>query len=211
MKRNEAVGGFLILGTAGWALYAFGFWPLLGLAVGAGAVIAGADGLWTSIWSRRWPAVKGEIVRSEAVGGVSPGILGWGAEVEYTYRVGKTSHRAKHFFPLSGLISGTEGWARRMTARFPAGSTVLVFHDPGSPGVSVLLPGRGALLQGSILAFGALVCAGAVFAVRDRFRGDPRLLLHAGGVGAGALVLWLLARLGSRPKGRKGRKPESGS
>ncbi len=184
----------LAIGALVWTLYILGFWPLLGLAFGVGAVIVAADGLWTAHRSRRWPAVEGEILLSEVVEGSSRSVMRWSADVTYGYRVGSTRLTGKYRHPLSDAVSWTKAWARRQADLFPAGSKVLVFYDPGSPGVSVLLPGRGALLLSALLAFGVFISSGALLEIRDRFHQDPRLLGHAWVLGAVALARLLVVR-----------------
>lgn len=193
---------FLVIALLVWILYIFGFWPLLGIAIGAGAAVVGADGLWTVFRSRRWPAVEGEIVRSEAVEGSPRSVMRWSVDVKYGYRVGKTRYVGEYYYPLSDGISWTQAWARRLADRFPAGSKVLVFYDPGDPGLSVLLPGQGALLLCAVLAFGLFVSFGALLEIQDRFRNDPRLTYHAGGLGAVFLLWWRVTVFEARSRGR---------
>jgi hypothetical protein len=86
--------------------------------------------------SLAWPAVEGEVVKSSVTRYTRR--FRWDWRVEYRYRVDGQSYTGwRTYFGASVPIAV----ARNIVARFPAQSTVPVYHHPRQPGKSVLLPG----------------------------------------------------------------------
>jgi hypothetical protein len=103
------------------------------------------------IRSKSWPATEGEIVASE-VEKVKPTETGmiinkYRAAVQYTYTVKDVTYTSEvvSFGELAFLIFNrglrSRKGAKQLVAKYPVGSVVQVYYEPGNPNRSLLEPG----------------------------------------------------------------------
>jgi hypothetical protein len=112
-----------------------------------------------------WPVVRGTVTEStiERIektkrGGIQ---VTWTPAVEYRYRVGDVDYTSRQI-KLGVVVSASQGYARKVAARYPQGSTVEVRYDPNNPGSAALEnPGGWSWL---ILAIALACFGGAAYA-----------------------------------------------
>lgn len=122
---------------------------------------------------RRWPEVSGRIVKSGVhafdirrdkprgtLSGTKLMEKSYMPVVEYTYEVGGRQHSSRSVW-ADTEVSGSEGYAKGIAARYPVGKTVMVRYDPGKPSRSALEIGGGygqwLLLLGAAVSFAVAV------------------------------------------------------
>lgn len=99
--------------------------------------------------SKGWPAVDGEIVRSNIVEEVSTTSPGRGSRtyrptIRYRYRVGDADLEGERV-SLGEFATENRADADVVVQRYPVGRRLPVHYRPGSPETSVLEPGSGDL------------------------------------------------------------------
>ena len=124
--------------------------------------------------SRHWPKAAGQIVSAsvstiyetpqvDTESTISRTTKKYRADIRYTYRVGQSDFSATAL-NLGGLpLYGFARDAEAVTAQYPVGTHVDVYHDPANPEVAILRPeDKGGTL--SPLIFGAIFgVGGAIF------------------------------------------------
>ena len=139
--------------------------PAIFLLAGGGILFAGVKQVVHASASDGWPSVAGEI-RSSSVEYEtdSDGAGTYRAEVLYAYVVDGVDHLANRV-AFGDFGSSDPGRAQGIVNRYPAGTQVTVYHDPGDATLAVLEPG----IHGStwmLPGFGAVFfVAGALMAV----------------------------------------------
>ncbi|WP_319522566.1 DUF3137 domain-containing protein [uncultured Desulfosarcina sp.] len=117
---------------------------VLFLAIGIVIAVVSYNGYRTSLASKSWPSVTGNIVQSEIEKQTSTS--GEGAnkkttvkeypKIAYQYNIDGKTYK-------SGKISfGSTGNAKKVVSRYPQGKTVPVYYNPDKPGQAVLVPGN---------------------------------------------------------------------
>ncbi|MEL6614575.1 MAG: DUF3592 domain-containing protein [Bacteroidota bacterium] len=155
--------------------------PLLLACLGAAVMTASGGGLWRSLDAHAqdaWPSVEGEIVHSgidarapQARQAPWPLSL-WRQRPEHAYRPVVRYRYAVADVPyLSDRIGsrdparGPREAAEAEAARFPEGTRVRVYYDPGAPGTAVLAPAprtsRWGTVGGAVGLLAGLGCLGA--------------------------------------------------
>src|SRR4051794_31954462 len=93
--------------------------------------------------SKRWPAANGRILSSDVTSHRSLDSNGthttiYEPQVVYEYAANGQTYRSKEisFGAISGM-SGS-GWAEGIAGKYPMGSAVQVFYNPGNPSQAVL-------------------------------------------------------------------------
>ena len=115
----------------------------------AGAALLIALALGVLVWrvrrlkravevAKRWPTASGRVVGTQIeVRSFSRGIS-YGAIIAYEYDIAGVRYRS-HRYSLSGPhYFSFAGRAKRLLARFPAGTPVTVHYDPAKPGEGVI-------------------------------------------------------------------------
>ena len=87
--------------------------------------------------SLQWPAVEGEIIRSE-VNSDMDDLL---PQIEYRYAVNGMSYTRSIEFPAD--ITPSRELTASYQRKYPAGARVQVFHNPLQPDIATLEPGPG--------------------------------------------------------------------
>lgn len=90
--------------------------------------------------SQAWPVTEGTVLRSEVVVERVQADDDFHAEVTYRYRLNGREYQGDRIgfgFELSDRLDSAEA----IVARYPAGSSILVYYDPADPSQSVLEPG----------------------------------------------------------------------
>ncbi|WP_081887643.1 DUF3592 domain-containing protein [Verrucomicrobium sp. BvORR034] len=139
--------------------------PWIFILVGGGIMYAGVTNLRNASASKNWPTVPGKVVISEVDRRRSDkGSTTYSANVVYDYLVEGTTYSAKRVSFGSGSSSNPAG-ARTTQNKYKVGTEVNVHYSPKDPslavlepgvtGVTLLLPGIGAVffLVGCAMAF----------------------------------------------------------
>ena len=119
--------------------------------------------------ARNWPSVKGRIVKSEVETYVKRedgrDRTQYSPLVEYVYQVNGREYRSRQI-RFSMTVQGSEAFARKEAARYPAGAEVVVHYDPNNV-ASAALEGPGGypwvMLAAAAFCFGAAVLASGLF------------------------------------------------
>ena len=90
----------------------------------------------------RWPTVRGQVVKSGAEQFSDTDSKGrsrtmYRPTVEYTYQVQGHAYRSNQIQSMT-QVSGSENYAVKKAAKYPAGSSVTVRYDPANPGTAGL-------------------------------------------------------------------------
>ena len=139
--------------------------PWIFILVGGGIMYAGVTNLRNASASKNWPTVPGKVVVSELNRSRSDkGSTTYSATVVYDYNVDGTTYSAKRVSFGQGSSSNPAG-ARTVLNKYKLGNEVNVHYSPKDPslavlepgvtGVTMLLPGIGAVffLVGCAMAF----------------------------------------------------------
>ena len=153
------------------------------LAIGVVLLGGGVSDGFSGLRSSKWPAVDGEITRSEIVsthGGRAPG---YAPAITYQYTVAGRSYIGNHLAYGRVLLGDSQTDAQALVAALPAGRHVSVYYDPHDPATAVLQPGWhwGSLVK---MAIGLLVIIVAF--VHPRFARSRPLPSWLGGRRAGS-------------------------
>lgn len=142
--------------------------PALVILVSVFFIVVGVQNTRIARASGSWPAVDGEIVRSDIVeerstSGPSPRSLTYRPVVRYRYRVDGTDHEGERV-SLGEYATEDRADAEAVVATYPVGRKVSVYHAPEAPETAVLEPGsHGAPWLYAVLG-GVFLLAGAFLA-----------------------------------------------
>jgi hypothetical protein len=132
-----------------------GFFFLIGL----GIVLAGVRTYRKSNQASNWNTATGKITSSE-VTHTSGSKIQYYSRIEYEYSVLGTNYISNKvtFAQLMGIDDTAKGAAEGKVKKFPAGSAVTVYYDPGDPRRAVIQKGG----DSSLLILGGLFMAFAL-------------------------------------------------
>ena len=91
--------------------------------------------------STSWPTVEGQVTASGLYSHRSDDKTVYRPSIVYTYTVDGRQYSGQRISAVAAYTS--RGRAEASRARYEAGTAVLVYYDPESPGSSVLEPGAG--------------------------------------------------------------------
>jgi hypothetical protein len=133
-------------------------WLLVFLILGLLATYSGISQILLHESSKDWPSVEGQVINSHVTFMPDWQDPAWRVRVSYDYSVNGISYSSSK----SGSYA-SERSARGAGARYPQGSTVLVFYDPSSPSRAVLEGGgpSGSLPPVFILVMGVVFTLGS--------------------------------------------------
>ena len=111
-------------------------------AGGAGIVGWFVWALPASWRSKKWPSVAGVVVNARLETLSNRQLREYRPEISYTYTLNSTEFTSSRVTFGDFLYSSfARGASQRRVAKYPVGSTVCVFYDPGDPREAVLEPG----------------------------------------------------------------------
>ena len=96
--------------------------------------------------AQSWPAVRGKVIRSAVEsyydnvggsGGSGSGVTSYRPVVEYAYQVHGQDYRGNQI-KVAMQLNGTQSYAEKVVARYPAGGEIDVHYDPNDPTTSAL-------------------------------------------------------------------------
>jgi hypothetical protein len=91
--------------------------------------------------SLTWPTCDGQVTRANIESGRdNEGRWTYSAHIAYAYAVNGQNHNANRVAWGGRASSGNVREAEAMIARYPVGSAVKVYYNPGKPGEAVLDP-----------------------------------------------------------------------
>ncbi len=109
---------------------------LIFAGIGGAAVVSALVDLRSGKRTAAWLQVKGKMLTSSVVESHSESGTSYSAKVEYEYAVNDIRHTSDCI--KFGWESVDEQSAKGTAERYPAGSSVTVYHDPQEPSLSVL-------------------------------------------------------------------------
>ena len=132
---------------------------LSGLAVLAGliAIISGLRNVLRALASKRWPQVHGQITEVKSV--FTNDV--YSPEIRYEYVVNGHAFTG-NTITIGDFCSSSPSYTKRVLARYPLDSTVLVSFNPEQPQDSVLEPGQYSRALFSICLGGCFVLFSAL-------------------------------------------------
>lgn len=140
--------------------------PWIFILVGGGIMYAGVTNLRNASASKNWPTVPGKVVISEVDRHRSEkGSTNYSANVVYDYQVEGTTYSAKRVSFGDSRSSNPAG-ARTIQNKYKLGTEVLVHYSPKDPSLAVLEPGVSGvtlLLPGIGAVFFLVGCAMAYY------------------------------------------------
>ena len=149
MQMNEMRRNTLVKSAGKVSFIATYVFPWPFLIAGIIMLIIGFRGIQSARASTSWPGAEGKITSSEvkqsssrstSTKGRSRTSTTYHAKIRYSYSVDGQSHESKRV-AFGDYGSSNSSHARGIVAKYPMGTSVKVFHDPDSPGNSVLEPG----------------------------------------------------------------------
>lgn len=132
--------------------------------LGLGLLLLGLGMRRYSNQAASWPSAPGKIVRSEVesyrkrIGSGGNMTTMYRPVVEFTYAVRGREYRGNQI-TLMTEVSGSEAYAGKVAAKYPAGSTVTVHYDPANPGTAALEHSTGMAWYPLALAAGCFALA----------------------------------------------------
>jgi hypothetical protein len=160
----------------GWALYCLGVLILLGFLAGWLFAIAGAVEVSQIEAARSWPARKAVITHSYArqVRGFQSQLY-WHAEITGEYiDDGRTFGVRRHAYGIENSVN-TRGAAEALVRKYPVGTRLDVYPEPGNPRNAILEPQASAVLTWATLWSGvALILLPFALYARGRLRRKGR-------------------------------------
>jgi hypothetical protein len=161
-SRSSGMGGLVVLVLGGVILYGAitkgpaavaEYFPQSGdprLVVLVGtmglfALLLGIASLITALRARSWPTTTAEITVSKieesssyiSAGGSRSNSRVFNPKVEYRYAVDGENYTCAQI-QLGVVWKSGEDWARKVAARYPVGTRVVIYYDPGKPGRAFL-------------------------------------------------------------------------
>lgn len=134
MGFSEGERRYFRFAAAGFTAVALGFVALGGIAVFK-------DGL-----SLRWPTVRGTVIASSVAESAATGARGaprrgYRPSVRYSYEVNGGRYESAQMARYFARTYGSAAAAQEVVDRYPVGSSVTVYHEPGNPTEAALQPG----------------------------------------------------------------------
>lgn len=115
-----------------------------------------------------WPTTAGLVITSEVASGTdTDGTRLYWPNVEYRYGVNDSTYVGTRVRAILTRTS-SDGPARRVVARYPAGAAVTVFYDPADPSSALLDTDTGAIVGILFAAAGACVLIGGAALLAHR-------------------------------------------
>jgi hypothetical protein len=131
--------------------------------ISLGLVVVGAEEWIRFEPSLKWPTVPGVILECKYVYRSLTHSDYHSAEVLYHYAVDGKEYVSSQIRLSSRDLSGGSGNPGQFVDGHPAGTSVLVYYEPGNPQNSVLIPGADKILDRVLIFGGAATAALSVF------------------------------------------------
>jgi hypothetical protein len=156
-RNSERSGGGMSFGAA--------LFSIIFMGIGAPMLIYGSNEIYRAKISQSWPTATGQIIYGQVDESTTTREEGrnrrrrtsttYGARIVFEYEAGgKTRFSNRRRF---GELAGADAeWADEIASRYPEGSKLNVFYDPGDPDLAILEPGINSeayWLPGAGLAF----------------------------------------------------------
>ncbi len=181
--RRQAIGSFLLL------FIIIGCGALFAMAMFAQSALRLRDTARLARASLNWPAVTGQVVRSEVgptrIKRGKSSVAGFEARVTYEYRGADGKLRQGRRIHFGNRPTTDRDQAARLAAGYPAGHQVRIYHAPENPDLAVLEAGHEESvrreLQGALAGGAAVLLCSLIFlaAMGLHFRQQMRKLRAA--------------------------------
>ena len=139
------------------------------VGAGVGLVVWGQNVLAKSKASMEWPTVQGTVRSAEVLqekerdrsSSTRRERITYRPDIVYDFEVNGTAYSGARVGVLH-VASSNRGKADGVVARYPVGSEVTVFYDPGDPQTAVLEPGVSWFSYMPVVGGGVFILAGIV-------------------------------------------------